>query len=256
MPQVSDSKYLVTAGWNDVPHLDERTKAELLASTPIHLRKARAEGIPALGSGAVFPVEEASIRIDPFKVPSFWPQIGALDFGWDHPTGAVKLAWDRDSDTIYVIADYRQREQTPLMAAAALKPWGTWLPWAWPHDGLQHDKGSGEVLAGQYKTHGLRMMQERATFVDGTNGLEAGLMEMLDRMQTGRWKVFATCGCWLEEYRMYHRKDGLVVKLLDDVISASRYGMMMIRYATTQQEVERSFTGQGRSRGPATSAGY
>ena len=257
MPQVSDSKYLVTAGWNDVPHLNERTKAELLAATPVHLRRARAEGIPALGSGAVFPIAEELIVVAPFKVPSFWVQIGGLDFGWDHPTGAAKLAWDRDTDTIYVVSDYRQREQTPLLAAAALKPWGDWLPWSWPHDGLQHDKGSGEELAGQYRKHGLKMLHERATFVDGSNGLEAGLMDMLDRMQTGRWKVFASCGAWLEEFRLYHRKDGLVVKKLDDVISASRYAMMMLRFAVRPQDAMRAQLGTGnRSQGPATKAGY
>jgi hypothetical protein len=32
---------------------------------------------------------------------------------------------------------------------------------------------------------------------------------------------------------MYHRKDGLLVKIDDDAISASRYAMMMLRYGQT-----------------------
>ena len=56
-------------------------------------------------------------------------------------------------------------------------------------------------------------------------------MEMLDRMQTGRWKVFDTCQHWIEERRLYHRKDGQIVKLMDDVLSASRYALMMKRKA-------------------------
>ena len=56
---------------------------------------------------------------------------------------------------------------------------------------------------------------------------------MLDRMQTGRWKVFSTCRAWLEERRLYHRRDGVVVKERDDAISASRYGFMMRRFAET-----------------------
>jgi hypothetical protein len=43
--------------------------------------------------------------------------------------------------------------------------------------------------------------------------------------------VFATCVLWLEERRMYHRKDGLVVKERDDLISSSRYALMMLRHA-------------------------
>ena len=75
------------------------------------------------------------------------------------------------------------------------------------------------------------MLPERATFEDGSNSVEAGLMDMLDRMQTGRWKVFRTCTSWLEERRLYHRKDGKIVKERDDTISASRYAYMMMRFA-------------------------
>jgi hypothetical protein len=59
---------------------------------------------------------------------------------------------------------------------------------------------------------------------------------MLQRMQTGRWKVFSTCGEWLEERRLYHRKDGKIVKERDDVISASRYALMMLRFATVKPD--------------------
>ena len=64
--------------------------------------------------------------------------------------------------------------------------------------------------------------------------VEAGLMEMLDRMQTGRFKVFSTLAEWFEEFRLYHRKDGQVVKLRDDIMSATRYGVMMIREAQVE----------------------
>ena len=99
-----------------------------------------------------------------------------------------------------------------------LRDFGSWVPWAWPHDGLQHDKGSGEQLAEQYRRYGLNLMAERATWPDGTNGVEAGLMEMLTRMEEGRWKVFEDCDYWLEERRMYHREKGKVVKLKDDLM--------------------------------------
>jgi hypothetical protein len=63
------------------------------------------------------------------------------------------------------------------------------------------------------------------------------VQEMNDRMRGGRWKVFrGQNDGWLEEYRMYHRKDGLLVKEGDDAISASRYGMMMLRMAKSEQD--------------------
>ena len=58
-------------------------------------------------------------------------------------------------------------------------------------------------------------------------------MDMLDRMQTGRLKVFSHLADWLEEFRMYHREEGRIVKLIDDLMSATRYAMMMRRFAKT-----------------------
>ena len=64
--------------------------------------------------------------------------------------------------------------------------------------------------------------------------VQAGLMEMLTRMQTGRLKVFKHLNDWFEEFRLYDRKDGRVVKEGDDLMSATRYGIMMLRYASTK----------------------
>lgn len=216
---------------HDAAHYTDEQRAEIIASYPAHERKARTRGIPVLGSGRVFPLDEDDIKVRAFEIPKHWPLIGGIDFGWDHPTAGVKLAWDRDSDCIYATASYGQREATPIIHAAALKAWGPAMPWAWPHDGLQHDKGSGEALAAQYRAQGLNMLPDRATFEDGGNGVEAGVNEMLDRMLSGRWKVFDHLEDWFAEFRLYHRKDGLIVKLNDDRMSASRYAMMMRRFA-------------------------
>jgi phage terminase large subunit-like protein len=234
----SPDRIVTTMTIDDAEHYTPEQRAKIIASYPPHEREARTKGVPTLGSGRIFPVAEESIRVEPFPIPKHWPQIAGLDFGWDHPFGAAGAAWDRDADIFYITKEYREREATPLIHSGALKPWGAWLPWAWPHDGLQHDKGSGEQLAKQYKTHGLSMLPDRATFADGTNGVEAGLAEMLDRMQTGRFKVFSTCPLWFEEFRLYHREDGKVVKERDDVISASRYALMMKRFAKVKSADE------------------
>lgn len=224
---------------DDAEHYTPEQRAAIIASYPAHEREARVKGIPSMGSGRVFPIEEEAITCAPFAIPAHWPQINALDFGWDHPFASVNVAWDRDADCVYVCKEYAAREATPVVHAAAIKPWGDWIPVAWPHDGLQHDKGSGEALKAQYEAQGLKMLAERATFPDGGNGVEAGVIEMLDRMQTGRWKVFSTCGGWFGEFRLYHRLDGLIVKLKDDRLSASRYALMMLRHAVVKPRSER-----------------
>jgi phage terminase large subunit-like protein len=234
---------------HDVDHYSAEQRASIIASYPEYERDARTKGIPQLGSGRVFPIAEQELSCEPFSIPDHWPQLGGLDFGWDHPSAAVRMAWDRDSDCLYVTACHRQRQQTPALFAASIRPWAAWLPWAWPHDGLQHDKGSGEQLAKQYRDQGLKMLGMRATFEDGTNGLEAGIAEMFDRMQTGRLKVFTNLNDWWEEFRMYHRKEGLIVKQSDDLMSATRYAVMMRRFGEVQfkrgLEPNRSFSGAG-----------
>ena len=232
------SRHVTRMTIDDAEHYTPEQRAAVIAAYPAHEREARVKGVPAMGSGRIFPVTEESITCQAFEIPSHWAQLGAMDFGWDHPFAAVSLAWDRDADVIHVTRTYREREATPVVHAASLRPWGDWLPWAWPHDGLQHDKGSGSALADQYGEQGLNMMPERAHYLtdDGKkeSGVEAGIADMLTRMQTQRFKVFAHLTDWFSEFRLYHRKDGRVVKQMDDLLSATRYGVMMRRHAETK----------------------
>lgn len=224
------AKHITMMEWDDVPHLSDEAKAKYLESIPEHQRKARTKGIPALGSGMVFPIDDEDITIKPFPIPAYWPSIGGLDFGWDHPSAAVKIVHNRDNDRVYVVDAYRAKNATPFQQAETLTTWGK-IPWAWPHDGLQHDKGSGTELAANYRSHGLRTLPKHAQWADGSNGVEAGIMMMLDRMQTGRLLVFENLLDWFQEKSTYHRKDGLIVKLNDDLMCATRYALMMIQFA-------------------------
>jgi phage terminase large subunit-like protein len=230
--------HVTTMTIGDAEHYTDEQRAAIIASYPAHERDARTKGVPSLGSGRIFAIDEESIKVAAFPIPSHWAQLGGIDFGWDHPSAGVRVAWDRDNDDFYVTACHRQKEQTPILFAHSLKEWPKWLPYSWPHDGLQHDKGSGEELAKQYKGAGLAMMPNRATFPDGGNGVEAGLQDMLQRMQLKKFKVFSHLSDWFEEFRMYHRKDGKVVKEADDLMAATRYAYMMRRYGLSQKEAE------------------
>lgn len=218
---------------DDVEHYSDEQKRKIIESYPSYEREARANGVPMLGSGRIFPIGEESIKEKPLaSVPLHWLQIVGSDFGWDHPTAFAAILLDPDTDCVHVTKVYRRREQIPLIHSAAVRPWGTWIPVAWPHDGYQHDKGSGEQIAQQYRDLGLNMISEHATFGDKRgNGVEAGLSEMLMRMETGRFKVDENLAEFFEEFRMYHRKDGKVVKERDDILCAVRYAIMMLRFA-------------------------
>ena len=230
---------------NDVEHYSKSDKARIIASYPEHEREARAMGIPILGSGRVFVIAEDKLRVryDEVMMPDHWPRICAIDFGYDHPTAAVWLAWDRDTDTIYVYDCYRASHGTPMTHATPINQRGPWIPVAWPHDGLQHDKGSGTQLAELYRRAGINMLHERAQYEESSAtatgqgqhrfSVEAGVMDMLDKMKSGKFKVMDHLADWWEEFRLYHRKDGKIVKTQDDLMSATRYGVMMLRFAIT-----------------------
>lgn len=225
---------IVQMGIGEAEHYTPAQRAAIIASYPEHERDARTQGTPAFGSGKVFPIAEQTIVCDPFLPPNHYPCIGGLDFGWDHPSAAVKLHHDRDGDIVYVSGVHRMREATPLMFAEGIKPWGLWLPYAWPHDGLQHDKGSGVQLAELYRKQGLNMLPKPASFSEDKldNSTEAGIAGIFDMMQSGRFKVMSHLTAWWEEFRTYHRGvDGVIVKKRDDLMSATRIAYMCLRHA-------------------------
>lgn len=233
---------------DDALHYTPEQRAAIIATYPAHERDARIKGIPTMGSGRVFQIPDEQIMENSVSIPAHWPRICGLDFGWDHPTAGVWVAWDRDTDTVHVYDAYRVREGTPVIHGAAIKARGAWIPVAWPHDGLQHDKGSGEALAQLYRAQGVNMLKDRVTHAPthgekegtGGNGVEAGVMDMLDRMQTGRFKVARHLNDWFEEFRLYHRDGGKLVKVADDLMSATRYACMALRHAEVHAKPQRA----------------
>lgn len=231
----------------DAKHISKEKREQMMASWPEHEREARAMGMPFLGSNAVF--EEVSKRM--LEVPlrvmgseivhrdigliqtDHWYKLWALDFGIGHNFAAVLLAWDKDPsiDCIYVLHTIRVKGGIPKTHAPLIKNIAAAVPIAWPHDGHQRDKGSGEQLAAQYRKEGLPMLREHATFNDGGYSFEAGIREMLIRMRDDRFKVAEGLTDWWDEFHSYYRKDGLVVKEYDDLMSATRIGTMAIRFA-------------------------
>ena len=56
-------------------------------------------------------------------------------------------------------------------------------------------------------------------------------MEMLTRMRDGRFKVASHLSDWWDEFRGYHRDKGMIVKINDDLMSATRIAVMDRRHA-------------------------
>ena len=227
----TEDRHLTMMTIEDALHFDDEMRRKTVAKYKPHEREARIKGIPMLGSGRILPVADSVFVTEPFSPPDEWAYLIGMDFGWDHPTAAVDVAWDRDADCLHVMREYRVSEEIPIVHAAALRAWGDWKPVAWPHDGYQHDKISGQVISEEYAAQGLRMHFEHSTFESGGFGIEAVNTELLDRMRTGRLKVWSSCTMLIDEIHVYHRKEGKVVRERDDLISAVHKAVMMKRIA-------------------------
>ncbi len=234
----------IGATWDDAPHMDADQRALIEAQYPEHQRLARTQGVPMLGEGRIFNSPESSFVIDPIKIPDHWSHICGIDFGGEHshPHGITWIAHDRDTDTKYVYADWRENSRL-RDHAYAINARGTWIPVAWPHDGMQHDRQSGQRLHDMYRRdYGVNMLNKSARYNPKEGGSQAQwpvIETIADEIAAGKWKVFRTCSNWIQEYRSYHMKDGKIVAKRDDVLKSSFYARMMLRYARSERAAGR-----------------
>lgn len=225
---------LVTMTIDDALHISAVDRAKIIASYMPHELEARTKGVPMMGSGRIFVYAEDSITEPAIgDVPLHWFKLWGTDFGIgnDHPFAAVLILWDKDADVIHVHHEVRMSNELPDRHAKSMKPIGAAVPVAWPHDGINREKLSGDQVASGYKKEGLLMLPHHATFADGGYSTEAGVLEMDMRFSTGRLKISKACTMLLDEYRIYHRKDGMIVKTRDDLLSALRIAIMDKRFA-------------------------
>ena len=211
------SRTVITATWDNSPHLTQEAKEALWASIPPYQRDARSKGVPQLGSGAIYPVPESDIVCDPFKIPSYWPRSYGLDVGWNR-TAAIFQAHDLETDTVYFYSEHYRGQAEPSIHADAIKARaGDWMMGVIDPASRGRGQRDGEQLFTNYVQLGLRISKAE-------NGVEAGLFDVWQRLSTGRLKVFKTLQAWLGEYRLYRRDEkGAVVKSNDHLMDATRY---------------------------------
>ncbi len=252
MNELGPGQAFISATWDDAPHIrdDPKHRAQLLAALPKHEREMREKGIPQMGSGMVYLVSDDVIACEPVEIPLWWPRIAALDFGgFDHPFAAAWLALDRDTDTVYLYKSYKDMGSLSVHCDALKRQGCDWIPTAWPHDVGHADKRSGKPLATVMRDeYGLNMLP--AVFSNppavgekegqGGQGVEVGIFNITTAMETGRFKVFNTETEWFREKGLYHRKDGKIVKRMDDLMDATRYAYQSRRFADIRPQPQAS----------------
>lgn len=217
MKDETGTKQVVQASWDDALHLSIKEKERLRRSLRPHELEAREKGIPSLGSGKIFPVKEADITCKRFDIPSHFKRAFGIDFGWTNPTAIVWGAYDADEDVLYITDVYAVCEQPPSVHAEYIKHKGKWIPGVCDPAGRSATQADGISLMNRYAEHGVFLQQ-------ADNSVEAGLMNVLERMQSGRLKIFDDLEPWLKEFRLYRRDEkGKIVKRNDHLMDATRY---------------------------------
>ena len=208
-------------------------------------RKARMMGVPTMGTGLVYPIEDKDIWYEGLgEIPKRWKRLAALDFGrGEHPQAMVWGALDCVNDVLYIYDAIKTTGKTVAENASIIKAHGDWIPCAYPHD-LNRETGVGDEKKTEgykykelYVKEGVTLTPEFAKTKDGSNKVEVGIIEVRQRMIDGRFKVAKHLSEWFKEKQIYrYGDDNKPVKEKDDLMDATRYLTIMLRYAISEEE--------------------
>jgi phage terminase large subunit-like protein len=220
-PINNDTKQVIFATWADAPHLDIKARADLLEEYLPWQRAARTEGIPQLGAGAIYPLEESRITVEDFPVPAHWQRAYGLDVGWNW-TAFGFWAVDPDTGVAYMyecqkVSAMEPYEVVKLIHAVDGRIRGVIDPAA-----AGRGQKDGERLIQAYRDLGLDI-------VPANNAVAAGIQNVWRRLVSGKCKIFRGKGePMLAEYRMYRRDEkGNIVKENDHLMDGGlRYPIM------------------------------
>lgn len=220
----------IAIGWDDVPWLDEKTKSDILASTPPHLRDTVSRGVPSIGFGAVYPIPLDDVVLDAHEVkpiPAHWRRLYGMDVG-NLVTAAVFLAHDPDNDIVYVVGEHYVKNQPKEVHAAAIQAVaGDWMPGMIdPASRIPSQTDQANLLR-EYRRLGLKIWP-------GKNSQHEGIQRVWSRLATGKLKFYPHTQNLQNEYILYHYDDNLSnpkpVKQNDHALDALRYAVMGLEH--------------------------
>jgi len=243
-------------------HIPDEEIEQIIKDTPESERDTRIFGADMAGEGAVFsvPTERIKHSRDVAEIPPYWAWGWGFDFSHGglsdsaHPFAAVLGAWDRDNDVIYIVDAKRMAKALPINHYEALHKHPYFkAPVLWPHDGGTHT-AAGITIAATYKKLGFNMLAKHSTFPDGGYDFYAGIEEMETRFAAGKLLIARHLTEIFDEYAGYHKENGQVHKVDDDLLSAMRQLVMGRRFMKSVTDIQAKFAPRASDRG-AVAAG-
>jgi hypothetical protein len=163
---------------------------------------------------AVYPMPDSNIVVKNFAIPDHWRRGFGIDLRW-HTAAVIWGALDPASDVLYLYSEY-YGEAEAAVHAAAISARGSWITGLLDPMGNDRNVMDGHTLIKIYRDLGVPLQA-----ID--NLAESGILNVSQRMGSGRLKVFASLQQYLAERRLYRRDDrNQIVKDRDNLQDATR----------------------------------
>jgi phage terminase large subunit-like protein len=202
---ISDDSYCVTFDMDDVPHLTDEEKKRMYDELPPYAREAKYFGRPNAGVGMIYPIHRADIE---FKVniatpDEFWPRGYGMDPGWIK-TAVVWGAYDEKNDVIYIYDEYIMGKENGTLHASAIMARGSWMIGVIDKAAKGNNSNvSSENALDFYTQLGLNLVLSDP----GHREMEAGIVEVWNRLSTGKLKIASHLQHIFRELNLYRKND-------------------------------------------------
>jgi hypothetical protein len=178
----------------------------------------------------IYPTPDKDIVVPEFLIPAHWPRAYGLDIRWN-TVAAIFGALDPESDVLYLYDEYAD-DGDPAVHADAICSRGEWIPGLIDPDANGRDRRDGGRLILHYQKLGLHLKYRQ-------NSIESGILEVGQRMRSGRLKVFSSVTKYLAERRLYQfDENGQVLKEENNLQDATRCLVLGLSAMITEPEKE------------------
>ncbi len=218
----------------DVSFISDEDIEQMKKTIPAREHDMRLLGIPAIGTGAVFPQMEHEIKYftDEVEIQPHWKVAAAIDFGYlPDPCAILFGAYDPDGGKTYVFNEFYHTEKSVTEIAGWIKQHAPTIPVIYPADGNRKQVGNEAqlTLRDMFAKEGINMPEINRVDYGKGHRREDGHNLLRKMFREGTLKISEKCPNWFREFRVYqYDEKGKTEHCQDHAMDALRYLMQKI----------------------------